>query len=173
MGPGARTVSTTHTTIDSPLGELTVVAEHGLVVGLYFPNHWYMPCRETFGAYARTGFEEVNRQLGEYFAGSRQRFDLPLDPRGDELHQRVWSLVRRVPYGQTSTYGDLARALGDGTSAQSVGAAVGRNPLSVLVPCHRIVGQGGKLTGYAGGLHRKQALLDLEASTREVPARLF
>jgi methylated-DNA-[protein]-cysteine S-methyltransferase len=167
------TMAATHTAIDSPLGELTIVAEHGHLIGLYFPHHWYMPERETLGRYTGTGFEEVQRQLGEYFAGRRQVFDLPLDPHGDELQHRVWNLVRQVPYGQTSTYGDLARELGDGTSAQAVGAAVGCNPLSVVVPCHRIVGSNGKLTGYAGGLRRKRALLDLEEATLGMSARLF
>jgi methylated-DNA-[protein]-cysteine S-methyltransferase len=168
-----RTMTRTHTRIDSPLGELTVVADHGLVVGLYFPQHWYMPDRKSFGEFSELGFEDVGRQLGEYFARRRRQFDLPLDPHGEDLQQRVWSLVRQVPYGETSTYGELARGLGDGTSPQEVGAAVGRNPLSVLVPCHRIVGRGGKLTGYAGGLERKRALLELEAAATEVQARLL
>jgi methylated-DNA-[protein]-cysteine S-methyltransferase len=173
MAPTRETKTTTHTTTDSPLGELTIVAEHGHLVGLYFPHHWYMPERETLGTYTGAGFAEVRRQLGEYFAGRRQQFDLLLDPHGDELQQRVWNLVREVPYGLTATYGDLAAALGDGTSAQAVGAAVGRNPLSILVPCHRIVGRGGKLTGYAGGLRRKRTLLDLEEATLGMSARLF
>jgi methylated-DNA-[protein]-cysteine S-methyltransferase len=173
MGLTTEATSTTHTTVDSPLGELTIVAEHSRLVGVYFPHHWYMPDRERFGTPSEVGFEEVGRQLGEYFAGRRRQFDLPLDPRGDELQQRVWTLVRQVPYGQTSTYGDLAAALADGTSAQAVGAAVGRNPLSVVVPCHRIVGRNGKLTGYAGGLVRKRALLDLEEETLGMSARLF
>jgi methylated-DNA-[protein]-cysteine S-methyltransferase len=163
----------THTTTDSPLGELTIVAEQGHLVGLYFSHHWCMPERETLGTHAGAGFEEVRRQLGEYFAGRRRQFELPLDPHGDEQQHRVWNLVRQVPYGQTSTYGDLAAALDDGTSAQAVGAAVGRNPLSILVPCHRIVGRDGKLTGYAGGLRRKRMLLDLEEATLGISARLF
>jgi methylated-DNA-[protein]-cysteine S-methyltransferase len=167
------TTTTTHTTIESPLGELTIAAERGHLVGLYFPHHWYMPDRETLGTHTDVGFEEVQRQLGEYFAGRRRQFDLPLDPRGDELQHRVWKLVREVPYGRTSTYGDVASGLGDGTSAQAVGAAVGRNPLSVLVPCHRIVGSNGKLTGYAGGLRRKRVLLDLEEAALGMSARLF
>jgi methylated-DNA-[protein]-cysteine S-methyltransferase len=168
-----RQTTATHTTIASPLGELTIVAGHNHLLALYFPHHWYIPARETFGRYVETGFEDVRRQLAEYFAGRRQQFELPLDPHGDELQHRVWDLVRQVPYGQTSTYGDLARGLGDGTSAQAVGAAVGHNPLSILVPCHRIVGRNGKLTGYAGGLPRKRALLDLEEAKLGMSARLF
>jgi methylated-DNA-[protein]-cysteine S-methyltransferase len=166
-------ITTTHAVLDSPLGVLTVVADHGAVVGLYFAHHPYAPARERFGARHDDGFKDVRRQLGEYFAGERQEFDLPLALRGDEVQQRVWDLVRHVPYGQTSTYGQLARALADGTTAQDVGAAVGRNPLCILVPCHRIVGHGGRLTGYAGGLPRKQALLDLEDRNSGAPRRLF
>lgn len=163
----------THTTIDSPLGVLTVVVNRGSFVGLYFPHHWYMPARETLGARSDDGLEDVRRQLGEYFAGERRAFDLPLAMDGDRVQRRVWDLVRQVPYGQTSTYGQLARALGDGTSAQAVGAAVGRNPLCILVPCHRIVGHNGRLTGYAGGLARKRSLLDMEALHSGTASRLF
>jgi methylated-DNA-[protein]-cysteine S-methyltransferase len=170
--PAGQTTAT-HTIIDSPLGELTVVADHGAVIGLYFARHRYTPARETFGARRDEGFEDVRRQLGEYFDGQRHEFDLPLAVRGDEVQRRVWDLVRQVPYGQTSTYGQLSRVLAAGITAQDVGAAVGRNPLCILVPCHRIVGQGGRLTGYAGGLPRKQALLDLEDRHSGAPRRLF
>jgi len=153
-----------NTTVDSPIGELTLVAEDGRLIGLYFPHHWYKPDPATFGPRTDAGFDEARRQLAEYFAGDRQRFDLPLDPRGDAFQHRVWELIDRIPYGQTATYGDLARELGGPALAKDVGAAVGRNPLCVLVPCHRVVGTDGKLTGYAGGLTRKRYLLDLEAS---------
>lgn len=163
----------THTTVGSPLGELTIVATAGVLVGVYFPHHWHMPDRSAFGLRRDAGFEDARRQLGEYFAGDRHVFDVPLAMNGDGRQQNVWNLIRHVPYGQTSTYGQLARDLGDGTTAQAVGAAVGRNPLSILIPCHRIVGSNGRLTGYAGGLRRKQQLLDLERSTAERPSRLF
>jgi methylated-DNA-[protein]-cysteine S-methyltransferase len=116
-------------------------------------------------------FDDVRRELGEYFAGQRRTFSIPLGAGGDELQRRVWDLVCRVPYGEISTYGRLARELGDGTTAQEVGAAVGRNPLCILIPCHRIVGSTGKPTGYAGGLRRKQLLLDLEKDAVERPSR--
>lgn len=167
------TAAPTHTTVESPLGELTMVARSNVVAGLYFPRHWYLPDRSTFGDRAEEGFANVRRQLAEYFAGERQHFDISLDADGDEMQEKVWDLVRQVPYGQTSTYGQLARELGDGTTPQAVGAAVGRNPLCILIPCHRIVGSSGKLTGYAGGLRRKQFLLDLEKTTTERPGRLF
>jgi methylated-DNA-[protein]-cysteine S-methyltransferase len=153
-----------NTTVDSPIGELTLVAEDGRLIGLYFLHHWYKPDPATFGPRTDAGFDEAKHQLAEYVAGDRQRFDLPLDARGDEFQHRVWDLIDRIPYGQTATYGDLARELGDPALAKDVGAAVGRNPLCVLVPCHRVVGKDGRLTGYAAGLTRKRYLLDLEES---------
>lgn len=155
-------MSTTHTVAASPLGDLTLVADEGRLTGLYFPHHWYRPDPASFGARDDTGFGDVTAQLGEYFAGQRERFDLPLDPRGDDFQHRVWALISAIPYGQTTSYGELAKQLGDGTAAKDVGQAVGRNPLSVIVPCHRVVGKDGQLTGYAGGLARKRFLLDLE-----------
>ncbi len=167
------TVAATHTTIASKLGELTVVAREGTVVGLYFPGHWPRPDPASFGTWSDVGFSAVRDQIGEYLAGDRQEFEVPIATNGDEYQERVWSLVRRIPYGETATYGDLARQLGDGTTPQEVGAAVGRNPVCLLVPCHRVVGAGGKLTGYAGGLARKRFLLDLEAETVGRARRLF
>jgi methylated-DNA-[protein]-cysteine S-methyltransferase len=158
------TDTTVNTTVDSPIGELTLVADDGRLTGVYFPHHWYRPDPAAFGRRSAIGFDEAERQLAEYFAGQRQRFDLPLDVRGDEFSRRVWELIDRIPYGHTVTYGDLARELGGQVLAKDVGAAVGRNPLSVVVPCHRVVGKGGKLTGYAGGLARKRFLLGLEGA---------
>jgi methylated-DNA-[protein]-cysteine S-methyltransferase len=163
----------THTTIDSPVGELTLVARDGSLTGVYFPHHWYRPDPATFGDRDETGFGEAERQLAEYFAGDRERFDLPLGPRGDAFQHRVWELINRIPYGQTATYSDLAEELGEGTLAKDVGAAVGRNPLSVIVPCHRVVGKDGSLTGYAGGLARKRFLLDLEEPAAANSGKLF
>jgi methylated-DNA-[protein]-cysteine S-methyltransferase len=166
----------THTTIDSPLGELTLVAVDGVLGGLYFPGHWYMPEPEAFGARSRRGFERAEAELGEYFAGERIGFDVSTAIVGNEFQRRVWELIDRIPYGQTTSYGEMARELGDEpTLARKVGGAVGRNPLSVIVPCHRVVGKDGKLTGYAGGLERKRFLLDLEAAgaRAEAEPRLF
>jgi methylated-DNA-[protein]-cysteine S-methyltransferase len=162
----------THTTVDSPVGELTLVAEDGKLTGLYFPHHWYRPDPATFGDRDATGFGAATRQLAEYFAGDRERFDLPLDPRGDAFQRRVWERIGRIPYGQTVSYGELARELG-GTTAKDAGAAVGRNPLCVIVPCHRVVGKDGSLTGYAGGLARKRFLLGLEEPPAPDSGKLF
>jgi methylated-DNA-[protein]-cysteine S-methyltransferase len=158
----AETVVAAHTVLTTQLGGLTVVREGGSLTGLYFPRHWPRPDRASFGVRVDQGFEEVARQLDEYLAGDRRDFDLPLEARGGRFDRSVWDLIMQVPYGQTTTYGDLARRLGDGTDPRDIGAAVGRNPLSILIPCHRVIGSTGKLTGYAGGLARKRALLEIE-----------
>ena len=167
-----------HTTFASPVGQLTLVADAGRLTGLYFPHHWYSPTPRPSGPGATQEFGEAKRQLAEYFAGERDRFDLPVDARGDEFQRRVWDLVSRIPYGQTTTYGDLARELsgtatGGTVLAKDVGAAVGRNPLCIIVPCHRVVGKNGALTGYAGGLGRKRFLLNLEEPAEQRLARLW
>ena len=163
----------THTVIASPLGGLTVVAEDGALTGLYFEGHRRGPGPEELGVRREAGFEDVRSQLGEYFAGERTRFELPLAPRGNDFQRQVWGLLREIPFGETRSYGDLARLLGDVSLAQAVGSANGRNPLSVIVPCHRVVGADGNLTGYAGGLDRKRYLLDLEEPAARRDARLF
>jgi methylated-DNA-[protein]-cysteine S-methyltransferase len=160
---------TVHTIIDSPIGELTLVADEGKLTGVYFPHHWYKPDPDTFGPRSDAGFEQVTEQLAEYFAGDRKRFELPVEPGGVAFQALIWGLIEEIPYGETVTYGDLAREAGGGATPKDVGAAVGRNPVSVIVPCHRVVGKDGSLTGYAGGLARKRFLLDLE----ERSARLF
>jgi len=157
-------MTTTHTIIDSPIGELTLVAVNGTLSGLYFAGHWTRPDPAAFGARSDRGFEQVEGQLAEYFAGARTAFALSTSPVGDGFQRKVWGLIERIPYGETTTYGALARELGDASLARAVGGAVGHNPLSVIVPCHRVVGKDGKLTGYAGGLERKRFLLDLEGA---------
>jgi methylated-DNA-[protein]-cysteine S-methyltransferase len=156
---------TVHTVLTTGLGELTVVREDTALTGLYFPRHWPRPDRASFGPRADDGFTDVARQLGEYLAGERTAFELPVKVRGTEFDRRVWELIAAVPYGQTTTYGELARSLGAGTDPRDVGAAVGRNPLSIVIPCHRVIGSTGKLTGYAGGLDRKRTLLEIEHAT--------
>lgn len=157
-------MTATHTTVDSPLGELTLVARDGVLSGLYFPGHWHMPTADVFGVRSERGFERAEEQLGEYFAAERTEFDLESAIAGDEFQRRVWELIDRIPYGETTTYGEMAQELGDPILARRVGGAVGRNPLSIVVPCHRVVGKDGKLTGYAGGLERKRSLLELEGA---------
>lgn len=164
-------MNATHTTIDSPVGELTLVARDGVLSGIYFPGHWHMPAAEVFGVRVERGFEVAEAQLAEYFAGERTAFELETALVGDDFQRRVWALIDRIPYGETTTYGEMAAELGDPALAREVGGAVGRNPLSIVVPCHRVVGREGQLTGYAGGLERKRALLELEGAQGWVGAQ--
>jgi methylated-DNA-[protein]-cysteine S-methyltransferase len=162
-----------HTITDSPIGELTLVGDDDghVVTGLYFPHHWTKPDRTTFGERDDTAFPEAVRQLKEYFAGQRTEFDVPARAEGDQFQRDVWAAIDRIPYGETATYGDLAKAVGG--LPHEVGAAVGRNPLSILVACHRVIGKNGKLTGYAGGLKRKEYLLELERPPAEDRGQLW
>jgi methylated-DNA-[protein]-cysteine S-methyltransferase len=167
------TMSVTHTVIDSPVGDLILVADDGDLTGLHFAGQRRRPRGDALGERVDTGFDEVVGQLGEYFAGTRTGFELPLGPSGDEFDLRVWELLKTIPYGETRSYGDLARELGDPALAQAVGKANGRNPLAVVVPCHRVIGADGSLTGYAGGLDRKRFLLELEEPAEVSAGRLF
>ena len=161
-----------HTRITTALGELTLVADGGKLTGLYFPHHWYRPPASALGEFVADDpfFAEVAAQLDDFLAGRRTSFDLPVALSGDDFQRSVWAMLTEIPYGSTTTYGALAERLGDRALAQAVGQAVGHNPVSIIVPCHRVVGKNGRLTGYAGGLRRKQHLLDLEEPTL---ARLF
>jgi methylated-DNA-[protein]-cysteine S-methyltransferase len=163
----------TYNTIASKVGGLTVVARDGTVVGLCVPGHWHRPDPASFGSGSNVGFDALRDQIGEYLNGERGDFEVTVATNGDGYQERVWSLVRQIPYSQTVTHGDLARQLRDGTAAQEVGAAVGRSAVCLIIPCHRVVGAGGKLTGYAGGLARKCFFLDLEAEVEGRASRLF
>jgi methylated-DNA-[protein]-cysteine S-methyltransferase len=156
--------SRVHAKVDSPLGELTLVREGERIAGLYFEHHWYRPPPSSFGRLCDDGFDLVTSQLKEYFAGRRQAFDLPALLVGPSEQVAVWRLVSRIPYGKTTTYGTLARELGLEIPAREVGRLIGRNPLCILIPCHRVIGASGDLTGYAGGVARKRALLELEGA---------
>jgi methylated-DNA-[protein]-cysteine S-methyltransferase len=156
------TMTRTHTVVPSPIGPLTAVREDGALVGLYMELSRRPPDPDLVGPRSDEDVEDVVRQLGEYFAGDRTEFDLPLRPIGNDFQLAVWEQLTRIPYGETRSYGFVARALGDPGAAQAVGAANGRNPLSIVVPCHRVIGADGSLVGYGGGLSRKRFLLDLE-----------
>lgn len=168
-----RTTAAAHAVVDSPLGELTLVGHNGALTGVYFPGHVRRPDQETFGPRDDPAFEDARRQLAEYFAGDRTVFELTLAPLGNTFQRKVWAQLVEIPYGQTRTYSQLAEALGDQGLARAVGAANGQNPLSIIVPCHRVVGSKGKLTGYAGGLERKAFLLELETPVDHRASRLF
>jgi methylated-DNA-[protein]-cysteine S-methyltransferase len=157
-----------HTVITSPIGPLTLAARTGALCGLYFAEHKYQPPLHTLGPQVGAHehpFAEVARQLADYFAGRRTQFDVPLALQGNEFYTRVWQVLLAIPHGQRTTYGAIAAGLGNPRLAQAVGSAVGHNPVSIIVPCHRVVGRTGNLTGYAGGLDRKRFLLALEEPT--------
>lgn len=168
---------TRHIVTDSPIGPLTLVRDDRGLTGLYYPGHWTKPDEATFGPRVDrandTGFDDAVAQLGQYFAGERREFDLTLNPQGSPRARQLWQLLSQIPHGQTTTYGALAERMGDGISPRAVGGLVGHNPLSIVIPCHRVVGSTGKLTGYAGGLDRKQHLLELEQAVPAAAASLW
>jgi methylated-DNA-[protein]-cysteine S-methyltransferase len=169
-------MSTRHTTFETSLGELTLVADSETLTGIYFPSHRHLKGRADFGPPVTVAddalFARGAAQLQQYLDGARTTFDLPIALSGTPFQQRVWEQLTHIPYGETVTYGELATTLGE-TTAWEVGQAVGRNPVSIVVPCHRVVGKGGKLTGYAGGLARKRLLLDREETAASRLAKLF
>ena len=149
-----------YSTLTTPIGELLLTADDdGALTGVNLPNRH----PDTAG-WVRDdeALAEPRRQLTEYFGGERAGFDLELRPAGGPFQLRVWEALREIPYGETASYGELAQRLGAPGAARAVGAANGRNPLAIVVPCHRVIGASGALTGYAGGLECKRALLDLE-----------
>ena len=157
VGPSAL-----YTTVESPIGELLLVGDGERLCGLHM-QEGRKPV--TIGANWREAsapFAAVTTQLREYFAGQRSEFDVPLTLAGTPFERRVWELLREIPYGETTTYGEIARQIGKPSAARAVGLANGRNPIAVIVPCHRVIGSDGSLTGYGGGLERKRMLLDLE-----------
>jgi methylated-DNA-[protein]-cysteine S-methyltransferase len=157
-----------HTVVDSPVGTLTLVALDGILAGLYMNLQRHRPMEEAFGASDPTPFTDVIRQLDQYFDAQRIDFDVPVKLVGTPFQRAVWAALREIPYGETMSYGQLAERIGSPGAARAVGLANGRNPIGIIVPCHRVVGATGSLTGYGGGLERKRYLLELE---RRNPAR--
>jgi len=157
------------TWIESPLGAMLALSEGDALTGLHFHDDKYVP--DIGAAWQRDDklplFVQARHEIAEYFAGKRHAFDLPLAPAGTHWQQQVWQVLRAIPYGVTTTYGAMAATLGNRNASRAVGAANGRNPIAVVIPCHRAIGADGSLTGYAGGLHRKRALLKLEGAAPE------
>ena len=149
-----------HTHVESPLGPLLLLSDGRALTGL-FMNDRAVPGGSVEQPDAEP-FPEVRRQLAAYFAGRLRSFDLPLSPMGTTFQRIVWAFLREIPYGEMISYGTLARQMGEPKACRAVGMANGRNPLSIVVPCHRVVGASGKLTGYGGGVANKAFLLDLE-----------
>lgn len=148
----------------SPVGQLTMVSTQGYLVAILWEND--KPLRVPLGEMQLASHEpvllETERQLNNYFEGKRQQFDLPLLMQGTVFQQQVWQALQRIPFGQTRSYSEIAQEIGAPTAVRAVGAANGRNPLSIVVPCHRVIGRQGHLTGFAGGLDAKRYLLELE-----------
>ncbi|MCI3226821.1 methylated-DNA--[protein]-cysteine S-methyltransferase [Streptomyces sp. NP-1717] len=155
-----------HTVIDSPYGPLTLVATEGVLSALYMTEQRHRPPQETFGEVDASPFGSVIDQLEEYFAGERTEFDVPLRLDGTPFQRGVWEQLRAIPYGETRSYGQLADALGKSGASRAVGLANGKNPVGIIVPCHRVIGSTGGLTGYGGGLDRKRRLLAFEGAAR-------
>jgi len=168
-GPGPSSLrysSPRHTVVDSPIGPLTLVESDGAVAGLWTDAQ----SPTDLGGRDGRVLPALREQLAGWFAGELNEFDVPLAVAGTAFQQRVWVALRTIPYGDTWTYGELAAAIGNPAASRAVGLANGRNPISIVVPCHRVVGSSGALTGYAGGIERKRWLLDHEADRAD---RLF
>jgi methylated-DNA-[protein]-cysteine S-methyltransferase len=150
---------THYRTIDSPIGPLTLAGRGSVLTNLRMVDQTYEPSRADWSL-EPGAFAEAVDQLGAYFAGDLTDFDLELDLRGTDFQQRVWKALLTIPYGETRSYGEIAEQIGAPGSARAVGLANGHNPIAIVVPCHRVIGAGGGLTGYGGGLERKQSLLE-------------
>jgi methylated-DNA-[protein]-cysteine S-methyltransferase len=150
------------TTVESPVGELLMVGDGAALHGLYMQEAPKPAAVQPKWRASPAAFDDVRRQLAEYFAGARTVFDVSLALEGTPFQRAVWSALGEIPYGQTISYGELARRIGRPSAVRAVGLANGRNPVGVIVPCHRVVGADGALTGYGGGIERKRFLLELE-----------
>jgi methylated-DNA-[protein]-cysteine S-methyltransferase len=156
----------TTTTMESPVGTLTLTAVDGRLTGLHMDGQRHAPTSSEDWERDDDGLAAVVDQLEAYFAGSRETFDVPLDLQGTDFQRRVWAGLLEIPYGETMSYGELARRVARPGASRAVGLANGRNPVAIIVPCHRVIGADGTLTGYGGGLDRKVWLLDHERSRR-------
>jgi methylated-DNA-[protein]-cysteine S-methyltransferase len=163
-------MSLAYKTIDSPVGKLKLVASDKGLVAVLWQNE--RPNRVLLDELVEDGRHPVlvstERQLGEYFAGKRKAFSVALDMRGTPFQRNVWEALLAIPFGETRSYGQLAKQLGNPRATRAVGAANGRNPISIIVPCHRVIGSSGKLTGFAGGLETKAHLLSLEENGKKL-----
>jgi methylated-DNA-[protein]-cysteine S-methyltransferase len=149
--------------VPSPIGDLLLIGDGSALTDLYTPGSARASVLADDAVQRDATFRDVARELAAYFAGELTHFETPLAPRGTPFQQQVWSALQRIPYGTTTSYGQLAASLNNPAGARAVGLANGRNPISIIIPCHRLIGSGGSLVGYGGGLERKRWLLDLEA----------
>lgn len=155
-------MNTRYTILETPMGQMTLQANNEGLLGAWFEIHTTQP--EELGEYSESDpiLNNAINQLSEYFLGKRTKFSLPLAAKGTEFQQKVWHALTTIPYGETWSYQDLANAIDNPKAVRAVGLANGKNPISVIVPCHRVIGKNGKLTGYAGGVEQKAKLLALE-----------
>jgi methylated-DNA-[protein]-cysteine S-methyltransferase len=149
-------------TLASPVGVITVAGDGTHVTNIRMTDQTHEPAGRDGWRHEPSAFSEAADQLRSYFGGERTTFDLPIRLAGPDFHRRVWDALLEIPYGETASYGEIARRIGKPGAARAVGVANGHNPIAIVVPCHRVIGADGSLTGYGGGLHRKQILLDLE-----------
>jgi methylated-DNA-[protein]-cysteine S-methyltransferase len=156
--------------LESPVGRLRLVAEDDALVGVLFPGGDELPAAPLEPGRAHAVLDRAREQLNEYFAGDRVAFDLPLAPQGTAFQRTVWRALERIRFGETCSYAEIAAAIGRPTATRAVGAANGQNPISIVVPCHRVIGADGSLTGYGGGLPRKRWLLAHEGAQACLPA---
>jgi methylated-DNA-[protein]-cysteine S-methyltransferase len=159
-------MTTHYATTNSPIGELILFGDGETVTSLLMNGDGTFDDRKGGLTHDQAAFADAIDQLDEYFAGERDEFDLPLQPEGTEFQRAVWSALEQIPFGETRSYGEIAAAVGRPKAARAVGMANNRNPIAVVVPCHRVIGAGGALVGYAGGLERKTWLLDHEREAR-------
>lgn len=161
--------------IESPIGTITVASDGESITGLYMELHKHGPVdRDTWALDARHEIDALNQaaqQLREYFAGTRLEFDLTLGARGTDVQKSVWHQLSEIPFGETRTYGEIAKIIGKPNASRAVGSANGRNPISIIVPCHRVIGSDGSLTGFGGGIERKRWLLAHEARVKSQHAQ--
>jgi methylated-DNA-[protein]-cysteine S-methyltransferase len=164
-------MSTYYTYLDSPIDRLLLVSDGTNLIGVYMLDQRYEPPmgKDWIERADVAPFPEAIRQLDAYFAGERTDFDLPLAPSGTPFQLRVWQELARIPYGVTMSYGELAKRVGNPNASRAVGLANGRNPIPIIVPCHRVIGANGKLTGFGGGLWRKEKLLQIESANLALP----
>jgi methylated-DNA-[protein]-cysteine S-methyltransferase len=158
------------TYFESPIQTLRLVSDGRSLIGLYMmtEKHTQLLCNDWFENEAVKPFAIVRQQLTDYFAGRLTEFDLPLAPRGTDFQQKIWQALQTIPYGKTISYGELAQQIDQPSASRAVGLANGRNPISIIVPCHRVIGASGKLTGYGGGIERKQWLLNHEQKQKSM-----
>ena len=161
---------TNYSIMKTELGDLTLVANESELIGIYFEKHRHMPkMQKTWTLNPRHPvLLQAEKQLKEYFAGKRDTFSIPMNFAGTDFQKKIWKEIAQIPFGKTISYGELARKAGKPKAIRAAGAATGRNPVSIIVPCHRVLGKNNAITGYAGGLDRKRHLLALENPSKEL-----